>query len=87
MLIEAMACGVPVVAARSGEIPHVVGDAGVLLPEHDVDAWTSTLSMLLRESTARRDLADRGLRRARSEFSWRIVAQRHLTFFDELTAR
>ena len=37
MLIEAMACGVPVIASPSGEIPYVVGDAGVLVPEGDPD--------------------------------------------------
>jgi len=86
MLAEAMACGVPVVASRTGEIPHVVGDAGVLLPENDVNAWTSTLTRLLQDSAARRDLADRGLRRARTEFAWPIVTKRHLDFFDEITA-
>ncbi len=85
MLIEAMACGVPVVASRSGEIPHVVADAAVLLPEDDVAAWASTLTRILQDAAARRELADRGLRRARTEFAWPIVARRHLDFFDELT--
>ena len=84
MLTEAMACGVPVVASRSGEIPNVVGDAGVLLPERDVDAWASTVTRLLRDETERRSLADRGLRRVRSIYAWPIVARRHLEFFDEL---
>ena len=85
MLIEAMACGVPVLASRSGEIPHVVADAAVLLPEDDVEAWASTLTRVLQDAPARRELADRGLRRTRTEFAWPLVARRHLDFFDELT--
>jgi len=85
MLTEAMACGVPVAASRSGEIPHVIGDAGVLLPEDDVSAWVATITRMLQEPAWRRDLAGRGLRRARAEFAWPIVARRHLEFFDELT--
>jgi glycosyltransferase involved in cell wall biosynthesis len=86
MLIEAMACGVPVLASRSGEIPHVVADAGILLPEAETACWTATLTRVLAAPAERRDLADRGLRRARTEFSWRAVARRHLDFFDELVA-
>jgi hypothetical protein len=39
----------------------------------------------VQDAAARRELADRGLRRARTEFAWPIVARRHLGFFDELT--
>jgi glycosyltransferase involved in cell wall biosynthesis len=86
MLIEAMACGVPIVASRSGEIPHVVGDAGILLPEDDAGAWANTLTRVIAEAGERRVLSDRGLRRARAEFAWPVVARRHLDFFDELLA-
>jgi glycosyltransferase involved in cell wall biosynthesis len=84
MLIEAMACGVPVLASHSGEIPHVVSDAGILLPEGDAAAWTAALTQVLMNPQFHRDLADRGLRRARTEFGWKVVARRHLEFFDEL---
>lgn len=86
MVIEAMACGVPVVASRSGEIPYVVGDAGVLLCEDDVDEWSAALGQVLSDPGARRDLADRGLRKARLQFAWPVVARRHLEFFDDLVA-
>jgi glycosyltransferase involved in cell wall biosynthesis len=86
MLIEAMACGVPVLASDSGEIPHVLGDAGILLPEADVEAWAATLGRVLADPVERRDLADRGLRRARTEFAWSVVARRHVEFFDALVA-
>lgn len=87
MLIEAMACGVPVLASRSGEIPHVVGDAGVLLQEEDAAQWAASLVTLLADESARREMSDRGLRRARTEFAWPAVARRHLEFFEELVAR
>lgn len=84
MLIEAMACGVPVLASRSGEIPHVVGDAGLLIDETDVEAWARAIAHVMADAGERRAMADRGLRRARTVFAWPAVARRHLEFFDEL---
>jgi glycosyltransferase involved in cell wall biosynthesis len=84
MLIEAMACGVPVVASRSGEIPHVVEDAGVLVDEADGARWTAEIERLLADPDARASLSARGLLRAQERFSWPVVARAHLAFFDEL---
>jgi glycosyltransferase involved in cell wall biosynthesis len=84
MLIEAMACGVPVVASRSGEIPHVVADAGILLPEQDVAEWTQALSRVLESVAERREYRERGLARAHQRFAWPVVARAHLSFFEEL---
>lgn len=86
MLVEAFACGVPVVGSDSGEIPHVIGDAGVVVPEADEAAWTAALAALLESPARRAELADRGLARAR-QFSWPVIARRHLEFFDELLDR
>jgi glycosyltransferase involved in cell wall biosynthesis len=83
MLIEAFACGVPVVASDSGEIPHVVAGAGRVVGESDEPGWASALGELL-ESPARRDeLARRGLDRARTAYAWPVIARRHLDFFEE----
>lgn len=84
MLIEAMACGVAVAASDSGEIPHVVKYAGVLLPEGDVAAWTDGLSRLLSSKAMRADLAYKGRERVHLEFAWPRIAGRHLEFFEEL---
>ena len=84
MLIEAMACGIPVVASRSGEIPHVMGDAGVLVDESDAAHWTAAIDRLLTEPKSRADLSARGLGRVHEKFAWPIVARAHLTFFEEL---
>lgn len=86
MLIEAMSCGVPVVASDSGEIPHVVADAGVILPEADSQAWSQGLSELLGDPDRRRELAERGIERARSLYAWPVVARAHWDFFAELQA-
>lgn len=85
MLIEAFACGVPVVGSDSGEIPYVVADAGVVVREGDVDGWTEAIARLLVDPGLRADLAVRGRLRAVASFAWPIVARRHLDFFDELT--
>lgn len=84
MLIEAMACGVPVVASSSGEIPHVVGDAGVLVPEDTPASWTDAIEGLLSDGTLRNRYSARGMERARTIFDWQVVARAHLQFFDEL---
>lgn len=86
MLIEAMACGVPVLAAPSGEIPHVLGDAGMLAAEDDAAAWAREIERLLADVDLRSVLAARGIERVRERFAWPIVARRHLEFFSELCA-
>jgi glycosyltransferase involved in cell wall biosynthesis len=87
MLVEAFACGVPVVGSDSGEIPHVIGDAGLVVDEADVAGWASALAEVIENPGRRRELAARGLDRVR-EFTWPAVARRHLDFFEEvLSAR
>jgi len=84
MSIEAMACGVPVIASESGEIPHVVGDAGLLVGERDRAAWTQTIRRVLRDATVRCDLGRRGRARVEQRFAWPVVARQHLEFFESL---
>ena len=86
MLIEAMACGVPIIASRSGEIPYVLGDAGTLLPEDDDAAWVQAIEAVLADEECRSQFAARGLARARTRYGWPLVASAHLAFFRELLA-
>jgi glycosyltransferase involved in cell wall biosynthesis len=87
MLTEAMACGVAVVGSDSGEIPHVLGDAGAVVPEGDSDALAAAIGRWLADPRARAAAARRGLERARGEFALSTVARRHLQFFDRLLDR
>ncbi|HEX2077757.1 MAG TPA: glycosyltransferase family 4 protein [Longimicrobium sp.] len=84
MLTEAMACGVPVIGSESGEIPFVIGDTGLIVPEDDVRAWTAAIDALLAAPARRAELSARGLARARDVFALDIVARRHLDFFKHL---
>ncbi len=68
-LVEAMACGAPVIASNAASLPEAVGSAGVLVPPTDVEAWVGALARLLDDEPARRDLAARGLEQVR-KFSW-----------------
>ncbi|HEV3329863.1 MAG TPA: glycosyltransferase [Bryobacteraceae bacterium] len=83
MLIEAFACGVPVIASDSGEIPYVVGDAGIILPEKDVAAWTKSIELLLVDPALRQRLAEAGLQRV-SRFSVVQSAAHFRNFYRDL---
>jgi glycosyltransferase involved in cell wall biosynthesis len=84
MIVEAMACGVPVVASDSGEMPFVVGPAGVVVPEGDAAALAAALDRLAGDAALRASRAACGLARVRETFDSSIVAAAHLQFFEEL---
>jgi glycosyltransferase involved in cell wall biosynthesis len=60
VMIEAMACDVPVVGSSSGEIPHVIGDAGLVYPEGDVAALRDAVQRVLTDDELRRRLITAG---------------------------
>ncbi|MFY1615784.1 glycosyltransferase family 4 protein [Micromonospora sp. WMMD736] len=74
VLVEAMACGVPVVGSDVGEIPYVVGDAGLVFPAGDVPALATCLARLRDDPPLAGRLANQGLRRAHAEFDWARIA-------------
>jgi glycosyltransferase involved in cell wall biosynthesis len=75
ILVEAMACGVPVVGSDSGEIPHVIGDAGLIVPEGDVDALSSALVRLHDDPELCAELGRRGRERVMACFTNARVAE------------
>jgi glycosyltransferase involved in cell wall biosynthesis len=78
--IEAMASGVPVLAANSGALPDVLNGAGVLIAEADSGAWFSELSSLVNSPARRIALSDAGRKRART-YSWSAIATQHIAFY------
>ncbi len=84
MLIEAFACGIPVIGSDSGEIPYVIQDAGVVVGEKDENGWVTAISDLLNSPSRRQELGQKGLERAHTFYTWTAVAKQHLQFFTEL---
>jgi glycosyltransferase involved in cell wall biosynthesis len=72
--LEAMACGTPVVASRATSLPELVGEAGLLCPPGDADAFAAALGRVLTDEVLRLRLRERGLERAH-EFTWERTAQ------------
>jgi glycosyltransferase involved in cell wall biosynthesis len=71
-LFEYMACGVPVVAAASGQIAEVVhdGETGLLYPPGDLEALTAACDRLLADSALRQRLGQAGAREIRNRYTW-----------------
>ena len=73
-VLEAMACGTPVVASRAASIPEVLGDAGVLLDPDDGPGWTAAITRMTEDESMREQMRAAGLARAR-EFTWARTAR------------
>jgi glycosyltransferase involved in cell wall biosynthesis len=84
VLIEAMACGVAVVGARSGEIPNVIGKAGLTFPEDDVEALRAHLLRLMQSETLRAELGRGGRQRVLAQYTQAQVAHQTVETYREL---
>jgi glycosyltransferase involved in cell wall biosynthesis len=72
-VLEAMACGTPVVTTTGGSLPEVAGDAATLIEPGDADALAAALAKLAADPAARQDAAARGRQRA-ATFTWERCA-------------
>jgi glycosyltransferase involved in cell wall biosynthesis len=84
-VLEAMACGTPVIASRAASIPEVVGDAGILLDPLDVGAWTDAIVNVVNDDDRRGVLRSKGLARA-TEFTWARTARLMLGIYRHVGA-
>ena len=83
MVIEAFACGVPVIGSNSGELPYVIADAGQIVPESDVLGWAHAIQKLIVDERARAELASKGLERVK-RYSVAEVAAQYRNFYQWL---
>ena len=98
-LVEAMACGIPLVACDNTAIPEIIGDGGLLVPCPNVEYtnfggnyWLAdeqklhdTILSVLEDSGLRKELSRRGVARARSpEFDWKNITERLVKILEGL---
>jgi glycosyltransferase involved in cell wall biosynthesis len=84
--LEAMSCGAPVVVSSGHALEEVVGDAGLVVPPHDVVALAEAMDRVLEEPALAAALSERSLRRAKA-FSWERAAEQFLEALDAALAR
>ncbi len=84
ILIEAMSSGVPVVGSSSGEIPNVIGDAGLVFPEKDITALRACLDRLLHDAALWQRLREQGRNRVLAHYTQAALARRYYAIYREM---
>ena len=82
-VVEAMACGTPVVTSRASSLPEIAGDAALLAPPDSAQAHVEAIDALLCDGSLHAELVRRGQARA-CEFTWSRSAEQLKTHFEGL---
>jgi glycosyltransferase involved in cell wall biosynthesis len=84
VLIEAMACKVPVIGSDSGEIPYVIGDAGLIFPEGNTQALADCLLQLIEKPDLAEKLGELGYQKVMIQYTNKALAKQQFEFYQEL---
>ena len=82
-VVEAMACGVPVLASNTTSLPEVVGNAGSLVDPNNVNELREEMLRLLTDEKMRGDMSEKGLERARL-FSWEKCSRETMSVYESV---
>jgi glycosyltransferase involved in cell wall biosynthesis len=82
-LVEALACGRPVITSNISALPEIVGDAGVLVSPHDCGQLAQAIRKLLEDKNLAAEIGQKALARAK-EFSWRKTAEQTLEIYERV---
>lgn len=82
-VLEAMACGVPVICSQTGSLVELVSDAAITVPTEGPKALTEAIEQLTTDTALRNDLRQRGVARA-SLFSWTQTAEQTIDVYDRV---
>jgi len=84
-VLEAMACGTPVVTTRVSSLPEAAGDAALLVAPEDVEALAEAMWQLIDDRTLRHEIQDRGFRQT-SQFTWTQAADKVRRIYHNLAS-
>ncbi len=85
-LAEAMACETPVIGSDSGEIPHVIGDAGLIFPEGNAQELAARVRQLLDAPELYATLAAKGRQRVLENYTQERIARQTFEVYQEMLA-
>ena len=85
-VVEAMQCGVPVIAGNRTSLPEVIGAAGLLFDPFDTQALVKALTQVIDDSEYRAVLRSKGLERAKN-FNWKTTAQLTLGVYERASEK
>lgn len=82
-VLEAMACGTPVICSNTSSLPEVAGDAALLIDPSAPATLTEAMEQLMREPDLRKTLSDKGLARA-AQFTWEETARKTMRVYEKV---
>jgi glycosyltransferase involved in cell wall biosynthesis len=85
-LLEAMACGVPVVCSNTSSLPEVAGDAATMVDPFDDEGFSRAIEKIIKEKEFRMYLIRNGFKRVKS-FSWEETARQTLQLYEKIYLR
>ncbi|MEW6066930.1 MAG: glycosyltransferase family 1 protein [Nitrospirota bacterium] len=80
-VLEAMACGTPVITSNTSSLPEVIGDAGIQVNPHNVEDIAYNIKLLLQDTLLRNALSRKGIQRAKT-FTWEKAATKTLEIIE-----
>lgn len=80
-ILEAMACGCPVVTSNLSSMPEIAGDAALLVDPKEVQQIKSAMDRLIKDKKLRKDMIKKGLKRS-SQFSWQRCARETIKAYE-----